>query len=374
MKNNFFFAAILLLSACSKPGHIHINGKVTGISNGTFVIKNQRDSVAYGDNITNGAFHIDKIMQQPGYYQMEIDDNAAGTVRQPHEVYLDTGTYTIEADGSKLFAYPKITSTSKIQQELSAFNALVDDLGNTLEAQLADAKRRQDPKASKDDYNAATAKISETQLALTGVKARAFKAFIEKYPQGTAAAHIMAGIDYEANPTENYALFKKLTPAAQSSDDGKEIGKRLSQLVKVAPGAKAPAIAGKTPDGKPFDLKAMGKKIILVDFWRTSDDVSRLNHQQMISVTSQITDKKDFGIVSVSMDKQDSWWRKSITDDKMDWPQVSDLKGDDSPNVDNWAITRIPTYYLVSGDGVIVLNDVQFNTIAVEVNSYLKHH
>lgn len=374
MKNKTFLAAILLLSACTKPGHIHINGKVSGVTNGVFVVKNQRDSVVYGENVVNGAFHIDKIMQQPGYYQVEIGDNSSGTVKLTHEIYLDTGTYTVEADGSKLYAYPKITSTSKTQQELSAFNDLVDQMGKALELQLADARRRQDPKASKEEYNAATEKISETQLALTGVKDKAFKAFIEKYPQSTTAAHIMAGMDYEANPGENYAMFKKLTPAAQNSDDGKAINERLGKLVKVMAGAKAPAIAGKTADGKPFDLKAVGKKIILIDFWRTSDDVSRMNHQQIINVTSQIADIKDFGIVSVSLDKQDSWWRKSITDDKMTWTQVSDLKGDDSPNVDNWAITRIPTYYLVSGDGTIVLNDVQFNSIAIEVNSYLKHH
>lgn len=65
----------------------------------------------------------------------------------------------------------------------------------------------------------------------------------------------------------------------------------------------------------------------------------------------------NLSIVSVSLDVKRDWWLTSAKDDKITWTQVSDLKGEDSPNVENWAVTDLPLYYLLDGNGRIISRD-----------------
>ncbi len=184
----------------------------------------------------------------------------------------------------------------------------------------------------------------------------------------------MAKLSYEDDPVSFYGIYKTLTPAARNTDEGKEIGYRLSHLVKLIVGAKAPLIYGKTPDGKPFDQKSTTQKTILIDFWRAGNEFSRRNHEKLSNILDQQKSKRNFEIISVSLDSKSDWWRTAITEDHMTWPQVSDLKGDDSPNAINWSITEIPTYYILDSNWNIVERNIDIGNVAFEVNDYLKKH
>ncbi len=61
-------------------------------------------------------------------------------------------------------------------------------------------------------------------------------------------------------------------------------------------------------------------------------------------------------------------------DDKINWIQVSDLKGNDSPNTKNWAITTIPAYYLLDKKGRIIEREIPFASIKDKVDAYLAAH
>ncbi|HWZ34528.1 MAG TPA: thioredoxin family protein, partial [Mucilaginibacter sp.] len=115
------------------------------------------------------------------------------------------------------------------------------------------------------------------------------------------------------------------------------------------------------------------KKIILLDFWRSSNGSSRDNHAQIISQLLPLTDK-GLGIVSVSFDIDQDKWLSAIKRDRMNWLQVSDLKGDDSPNGPTWGIKSIPAYYLIDGQGKIVARIADFSDVPTAVNEYLSKH
>ena len=74
------------------------------------------------------------------------------------------------------------------------------------------------------------------------------------------------------------------------------------------------------------------------------------------------------------MDTKADWWRTAIIDDHLTWTQVSDLKGDDSPNAANWSITKIPTYYLVDSRWKIIERDLDMGNLDFEISDYLKKH
>jgi hypothetical protein len=379
MKYFYFGILIILLVSCKKIAHVEFTGTTPGVTSGTFIMKNARDSTLYGENIKEGKFHSSGILPVAEFYTMDLTDDADKKSHENHfEVYLEDGKYAIETEPGKSYKYPKITSSSKIQNELSAYYTLVDqqsaDAHTAVEKANAELSKKT-KSSSAAQYNALIDRLSTTHEKETEVEFNAYKQFVKQYPQSGISAHLMSRMDYESKPIEYFAIYNAFSPEAKNSDEGREIGTKLSHLVKLIPGAKSPVIVGKTPDGKPFYQASIKKKVILIDFWRAVNQFSRLNHQQMINMLNNEFNKKDgFGIVSISIDSKDDWWKSAITEDKMNWPQVSDLKGDDSQNAANWAIDKIPTYYLVDGNWNIIERDVQLQEVPIYVRQYLEKH
>jgi len=342
MKYFPFLALLILWAGCNKVAHVEFTGTTPGVKSGTVVIKNQRDSTLYGVNIKDEKFQTGGILPEAGYYTMDVIDDADKSSHDRHfEVYLEDGKYTVATEAGKLFKYPKITSSSKIQNDLSAYNTL-------------------------NNQTSAGAPNEAAQFD-------AYQQFLKQYPQSSISAHLMSRMAYDAEPAKYYEMYKTFSAEAKNSVEGKEIGEKLSHLVKLIPGAQSPVIVGKTPDGKPFDPASIKKKVILIDFWRAVNQVSRLNHQSMQSLLKEFK-ANDFGILSVSIDSKADWWTGAIKEDNMTWAQVSDLKGNDSQNAANWAVSQIPTYCLVDGNWKIIARDIQLREVPVYVNEYLSKH
>jgi hypothetical protein len=367
--------ASLIITGCVKQRNIEFTGTAPGVSDGVFIVKTTGDSAIYGENIKNGKFSVtEKPLKYPGYYLMDITDLHNTDNHEPFEVYLEPGKYIVETEAGHLFKYPKITSPSKIQQQLSAYYTLADQLSLDINQQakkLNEEIRKKGNSLSGVAYSQLLNKLSAAESKNAETNTLAFKQFVKQYPESEISAHLMAKLNYEDDPVSYYAIYKTLSLAAKSTDEGKEIGDKLRRLVKLVPGMRAPYIYGKMPDGKQFDENTVNKKVIVVEFWRASNEVSRRNHTQVLNMLS---DKANLGIVSVSFDTKSYWWTTAISEDHMTWPQVSDLKGDDSPNAANWAITKIPTYYLLDGRWNIIERDISADQLSFAINNYLETH
>ena len=378
MKFPYIIILGLLITGCTKQAHIEFTGTATGIKNGVFIVKTLGDSAIFGENIKDGKFSVaKKLLNHPGYYKMDITDADNKDEHNPYEVYLEDGKYTIEAEAGKLYKYPKITSPSKIQEQLSVFYNLADNQSTDATQQVNQISKELKEKYASltpDAYNKLLFKQQGYQDKILNADAIAFKQFLKQYPQSDISTHILSNLNYAGDPVSYYAIFKTLTAAAQNSDEGKEIGSKLSRLVNLVAGKKAPVIVGNTPDGKAFDAKSINKKMIVIDFWRASNELSRKNHDQVKSLLAQDEVLKNVAFISVSLDSKADWWATALKDDKLTWTQVSDLKGDDSPNAANWNITEIPTYYLLDGQWNIVVPNIGIKNIDFEVSQYLKKH
>lgn len=378
MKLSYIIFAGLLFAGCKKQVYVEFTGTASGIKNGVFTVKTIGDSTIFGENIRDGKFSVDKKhLGHPGYYNMSITDADNNDDHNPYEVYLDDGKYTIEAKAGELYKYPKITSSSKIQEQLSVFYTLADNMSAETQKNIIKINKNLKEnylKLAPEEYNNLLATLQDNQTKMRNVDAIAFKQFLKQYPQSEISAHILSKLDYEGDPVTYYAIFKSLTPEAQKSEEGQEIGDKLSHMINLVVGKKAPAIQGNTPDGKPFDPKSIAKKLIVVDFWKAANELSRRNHDQIKSLMAQTAIQQNVAFVSVSLDSKSDWWTGAVKDDKLNWVQVSDLKGNDSANAANYNITEIPSYYLLDGNWNILVPKIGVKNIEFEVNEYLKKH
>lgn len=363
----------LVFAGCRNK--VEIAGTANGIIDGTISLKDGSGQTLVGENLKNGQFKVESSgWSDPDYGTLTLSRPGQDDINT--ELYLEPGTYTVTYNKSLLDSYPKVTSISTKQNQLSAFYALFELMGieaknkiKTLDAQVKQAIKS---KVWDDSVTALSNRTEAERTELSDVGRATLAVFMNKYPKNQVAVHLFQSLNFESNPIAYYALFKKLRPDQQNSEDGKPIGSRLNALVHLMPGQQSPPIIGLMPNGKRFDLKAMHQKLILIEFWRAANFKSRLNHQEMIKKPWPAFTDNQLGIVSISFDKKRDWWLGSMRDDKLTWPQVSDLKGEDSPNFSNWAITEMPTYYLLDGQGRILENELQFNEIPLSLNKYLQ--
>lgn len=377
MKYFYILITALIFTSCNKPNRIEIEGNAPGLKNGVFGILDVLNKPVYGENIVDEKFKISEILEYPGFYQVKVTNMLDTKVKHiPYEIYLEKGNYTFEINGADLTKYPKIKTESKIQNELSAYYTLHDELLAGIKKQIEEETAFLKSDAGKNlgglDYVNRVDKFKALEQKEKEIEASVIEKFIDKYPESTVAAHLMYNLDYKSDPARYYALYTKLSDEAKNTEEGKTLGEKLSGLSKLVKGQTAPAIYGKTPNGETFDPKSVNKKIVLIDFWRAGNEVSRTNHQLIRDkIFFQVNNKKDFGVISIDLDENADWWTKAIAEDKMTWPQYSDLKGNNSQNASAWGITRIPSYYLVDGNWKIIKRDVAFDDISFEVTEYL---
>jgi hypothetical protein len=378
MKYYYPVIAIFLLIGCAKKkGTIEFAGKTPGIKTGVFVIRTVKDSTVYGDNIRGEKFSITKQLEKPGYYQLDITDADNPDKHLPFEVYLENGKYTIETEPGKLYKYPKITSPSKIQEQLSSFYTISDQLSAENQKTVTELNNKLKSKEkllTTREYVALINTKTDAENKVAQSNIIAFKQFVKQYPNSGISAHLMSKLNYDDDAATYNTIFKTLSPEAKNSEEGLEIGKRLEHLVKLVPGAKAPVIEGKMPDGKAFSPASLTKKYVLLEFWKAGNDMATLNHEKIKMLLTQTTPKKDLEIISVSLDKDPAWWAAGIRNDKLKWTQIADLKGNESPNAVNWSITRLPMYYLLDKDWHILMRDVNLGTLDSDVGDYIRLH
>jgi hypothetical protein len=375
MKYFSLFLIALIFAGCT-GNNIEINGIADGVNEATITLKDVSGQTLSGVNLKDGKFQIPKThLDNPGYGTLIFSRPGEDDIS--FELYLEPGEYTTKLDKTKLDAYPQITSNSAIQNQLSDYKHLSEHIiwDATQKVKTLEEQYHQDIAAPKMWNGKTTSLINgldSARKALPDASWQALLAYINKYPQNQISAHIMQSMSMDNNPAAYYTVYKKFSAEQKSTDEGKEIGDRLKVLIRLQPGTMAPAIAGTLPDGKPFDLKAMNKKIILVEFWKAGNYQSRLNHQTMLLNPPPYMHNKDVGMVSVSFDKKRDWWLGSMRDDKLTWTQVSDLKGSNSPNFTNWDIQNLPTYWLLDGTGHIIERDLQLSEINIVAALYLK--
>jgi len=377
MKYLYLFAFVLLVSSCNRNKFVEFTGTMPGINNGAFVIKDAQGTVIISEIINDGKFHTKTLLQKPGYYDLFITgDIEKDYKKHVYDVYLEGGNYTISAEADKLYLYPTIKTESKTQNELSAYYTEAaektheaDVAAQNISALLYD---KNSPAAVSGNTADLQKQFEQAQENFAKTQAVALDDFVTKNPQNDVAAHILSQIDYKKDPVSYYAVFQKFSQAQQNTVDGKNEGDDLKELIKLAPGAPAPPLVGKTFDGKPFDAKSINKKVILVEFWRSDVQASRDNHKMLVGGYYSPVKNKDFTVVSVSLDTKPDVWTAAVKQDGLTWTQVSDLKGQTSPNMASWAVNTIPTYDLVDGNWKFIKRDVDFEKIGQEVNKYLK--
>ena len=123
-------------------------------------------------------------------------------------------------------------------------------------------------------------------------------------------------------------------------------------------------------DGNAHSLRDLEGKVVLLNFWASWNDESRLAGRRLIGPYNAYHDK-GFEVYSVSLDNDRNTWRNTVYFEEYPWINVSELTYPNSYAAAIYNVQSIPSNYLIDRDANIVAKNVAGKTLATYLDNLL---
>lgn len=278
-------------------------------------------------------------------------------------VHSDTlGVSTIEGSEESL----KLASVEADFAEAKASMKSLSEKVLSADVSEAAALREQLAKAYVDYYRSRVSYIMQNSRSLTVVPIL-YQYLSETLPvfgQATDAIHFTNAADTLEMVYPDSKYVKALRKEAQSRVSQMELLSKLSSAKQIN------FLDIELPDNraKKVKLSDVHKKVTLVYFWTASDAAQKMFNLDVLAPVYEKYHDKGFEIYQVSLDVDNGLWARVIREQKLPWVNVSDISGGASRYVLAYNLTKLPSAFLIGGDGMsgAKINDAASLSAAVE--------
>jgi thiol-disulfide isomerase/thioredoxin len=154
------------------------------------------------------------------------------------------------------------------------------------------------------------------------------------------------------------ALVKKFTDAQKKTVYYAYLLGAIEQKEKTIPGAVVENFRQTNIGGKQFELSSLKGKYVLIDFWASWCKPCRDENPNLKKMYERYRGA-GLEIVSVSLDTDESLWKKAVINDELQWIHTSDLKGWKNEVAKQFQVTSIPYNILIDPEGKILSSNLR---------------
>lgn len=190
--------------------------------------------------------------------------------------------------------------------------------------------------------------------------------FLATHPLSYVTAYLVSTNHFKLDSLNLF--YKRLPLAVKSSAYGKDIKEKIEKKERLSVGRVAPPFKQATSKGDSIALKDFKGKYVLLQYWSSTNSISRAGNRALIPVYNRFKDK-NFTILGISFDGQKTRaiWQDAIEKDQLPWTQLAALKSNHNQAVLQYDVQSLPANFLIGPDGRI--NAV--NLTAETLNQFL---
>lgn len=304
----------------------------------------------------DGTFSFQGEVAEPTLYRLGLDQ------QNGMMMVLENKNIKVEADARDL------NSTAKFE------NSEDSELFQRLNKMVAESRQKE--MALSEQFNRAmsegkTEEAEGYRQQYLGLQ-KEIKSFIAKHPQSVVSAFgTLSLVNPQLDFTFADSMLTLYTQHMPESKYTKALNERLSSMRTTALGSVAPDFTLPTPEGGQMALSELRGKYVLIDFWASWCAPCRKENPNVVKMYNKYKDK-GFEIFGVSLDQSREKWLKAIADDKLTWPQVSDLKGWESSAAQLYQVDAIPQTILLDKEGKIIAKGLRGEELEAKIASLVQ--
>lgn len=363
------FILFLAFSACFRrenPDNFSIEGKINGAEGQKIYLEeltvNQLSMVDSAVSGADGTFTFIRLPGETGFYLLKLENGKFITLNlgkgEKNEILADASIFPSEyrisgTSGSELL-HEYFTKTAANQQKLDSLSQIF------VASQGA------------DNFYQIKQQIDSSFYQLFNNQQLFLRNLLSENP-GSIASLLLLNQRFAnkilLDETENFDLFVKIDSNLFAKyPTNSHVAKHHERVLKItrqkveqakseallAPGNPAPVLNLRDVSGQTVSSASLKGKMVLLNFWASWSPPCRAANIQLKEIYLKYH-SMGFEIFGVSFDTNPDIWKKSVEIDKLQWPNVSDLAGINSPVRKLYNLPEnLPYFYLVDKDGKIL--------------------
>jgi peroxiredoxin len=341
-------------AASSETWEVTVSGKVGFPQKGDIVIQELKNSGSgWQDTVklkSNYTYSKKIKLSQPGYYKITFYN------QQFVDFILYKSNVEINVDGNDPNGFAEIKGSPEIDI-IRKTQSIMRDVESSPEM----AKISQEfAEASQTKNETRKAELQEAYMKEVNKSHQQVAELLKNEPPSLGVINLLQSkaIDADQHFETYLAVADKLRKEWPSYEHSKAFIELVDKMKAIAIGQPAPEISLPDTTGQVVKLSSMKGKYVLVDFWAKWCGPCRMENPNVVRVYHKFKDK-GFTVFGVSLDRRKEDWMRAISEDKLTWTHVSDLKYWQSEAAKTYNITGIPFSLLLDPNGVIIAKNLR---------------
>lgn len=335
-----------------------IIGKVTGQDSGWIYLIHRQSGLMDSAALDHGYFKFNGKADTAEICRIRLNDQAKS-------FFLENGKISMLILKDSL---PNaLISGTRTQDE---FNYFQDELSKPIRTRMAAVDKAYDEANNKKNKKAADS-LDKLYTALDLEQKQLVSDFVKSHPSSVVSAFLVFNnFSYNASLGQLDSLYHLLDTTARISYFGKQLQILIAKTKMTSVGNAAPDFSCNDVYGRSITLSSFKGKYVLLDFWASWCGPCRIENPNIVTAFHQFHGK-GFDIFGVSLDDNREEWLAAIKKDKLDWIQVSDLKGWEAQAADLYGVKAIPMNYLLDKNGIIIAKGLRGDELANKLATLL---